>query len=75
MFYLPMRALLVGFGISRRAGFCHRNFSRAPGHAPAGGGCLEENVKLKMARIDFLNARARHSVRAALRQSKTARTE
>ena len=27
-----------------RAGICHRNFSRAPGHAPARGGCLEENV-------------------------------
>ena len=29
----------------RGAGSGHRNFSRAPGHAPARGGRLEENVK------------------------------
>ena len=32
-------------GPQRRAGFGHRNFSRAAGHAPARGGRLEENVK------------------------------
>ena len=32
-------------GHQRRAGNRHRNFSRAPGHAPARGGRLEEDVK------------------------------
>ena len=45
LFFFPTRDLLIGLGHQHRAGFRHWNFSRAPGHAPARGGCLEENDK------------------------------